>query len=63
MHMLQLSETQKAMVVAGLAGTDLRTVKKALRGEPVRPAALERIELAKRQLAQLQSSPVPVVQG
>lgn len=59
-----LTETQRVLVIAGLSGADPRTVRKFLRGEDVRGAIMkERIEIAQRQLAQLQSSPVPVVKG
>lgn len=59
-----LTETQRVLVIAGLSGADPRTVRKFLRGEDVRGAIVkERIELAQRQLAQLQSSPAPVVKG
>lgn len=59
-----LTETQRVLVIAGLSGADPRTVRKFLRGEDVRGAIVkERIEIAQRQLAQLQSSPVPVVKG
>lgn len=61
--MLNLTPTQETLVIAGLAGTDVRTAKRALRGEAVRPAIRERIEAAQRQLAQWQGSPVPMVQG
>jgi hypothetical protein len=63
MAMLNLTETQRAMVVAGLAGTDVRTVKRHLRGKPVRPAMKERIELAARLLARLAGSPVSGAKG
>lgn len=59
-----LTETQRVLVIAGLSGADPRTVRKFLRGEDVRGAIVkERIELAQRQLVQLQSSPAPVVKG
>lgn len=60
----ELTTTQRVLVIAGLSGADPRTVRKFLNGEDVRGSVVkERIELAQRQLAQLQSSPAPVVKG
>ena len=61
--MLHLTETQTAMVMGGLGGTDTRTARRFLRGENVRPAVKERLELAQRIMSQLRSLPAPVVRG
>ncbi|WP_438020694.1 hypothetical protein WMF18_17170 [Sorangium sp. So ce315] len=59
-----LTETQRVLVIAGLSNTDPRTVRRFLAGEDIRrPTVRERIELAQRQLAQLQSAPPPVVKS
>jgi hypothetical protein len=61
--MLELTQTQTVMVLAGLSGSDPRTVRTFLKTGKARESVRERIERAQRQLAQLQSSPVPVVKG
>ncbi|WP_437709389.1 hypothetical protein WMF45_33690 [Sorangium sp. So ce448] len=61
--MQQLTKTQTVLVLAGLSGADPRTVRNYLETGKVRGALKERIELAQRQLAQLQSSLAPVVKG
>jgi hypothetical protein len=57
----QLTETQIVYVLAGLSGADPRVVKRYRRGEQIRESVRERIELAARQLAQLQSAPPPAM--
>ena len=44
--MPQFTATQIEMILAGLAATDQRTVRRFLGGEPTRKSVVERIELA-----------------
>lgn len=61
--MPELTQTQLVMVLAGLSGSDPRTVRTFLKTGQVRESVRERIERAQRQWAQMQSSLSPVVKG
>ena len=49
----QLSKTQLAHVLAGIAATELKTALRYLDGEPVRHTVRERLDLAKQQWADM----------
>jgi hypothetical protein len=55
--MQHMTEAQRVMVIAGLAGADVRTVKKFVKGEPIKGVVLrERLAAAAKQAAQIQAS-------
>jgi hypothetical protein len=57
--MLQLTETRRVQLIAALSATDPRTVRRHLRGEPLRQSTKERIEAAVVALGQLTASMHP----
>jgi hypothetical protein len=51
------TQTQRVMVIAGIAGADVRTVRKFLEGKPVKGAVLrERLEAAVRSADKIAAS-------